>query len=67
MNNDYPTSPEIAAQVVCGSIAVKDDLLLPIIRDAIAARNPLLAQDTLRRHLEFSRSRLVEEIENGNG
>lgn len=28
---------EIAAQVVCGSIAVKDDLLLPIIRDAIAA------------------------------
>lgn len=37
------------------------------IRDAIAARNPLLAQDTLRRHLEFSRSRLVEEIENGNG
>lgn len=35
------------------------------IRDAIAARNPLLAQDTLRRHLEFSRSRLVEEIENG--
>jgi DNA-binding FadR family transcriptional regulator len=37
------------------------------IRDAIAARNPLLAQDSLRRHLEFSRSRLVEEIENGNG
>lgn len=37
------------------------------IRDAIAARDPLLAQDTLRRHLEFSRSRLVEEIENGNG
>ena len=37
------------------------------IRDAIAARNPPHAQDTLRRHLEFSRSRLVEEIENGNG
>jgi GntR family transcriptional regulator, transcriptional repressor for pyruvate dehydrogenase complex len=37
------------------------------IRDAIAARNPLLAQDTLRHHLECSRSRLVEEIENGNG
>jgi DNA-binding FadR family transcriptional regulator len=37
------------------------------IRDAIAARNALLAQDTLRRHLEFSRSRLVEEIEDGNG
>jgi DNA-binding FadR family transcriptional regulator len=37
------------------------------IRDAIAARDPMLAQDTLRRHLEFSRSRLVEEIENGSG
>ena len=37
------------------------------IRDAIAARNPQLAHDTLRRHLECSRSRLVEEIENGNG
>jgi DNA-binding FadR family transcriptional regulator len=37
------------------------------IRDAIASRNPQLAQDTLRRHLECSRSRLVEEIENENG
>jgi len=37
------------------------------IRDAIAARNPHLAQDTLRRHLECSRSRLVEEIENNHG
>ena len=37
------------------------------IRDAIIARNPQLAQDTLRRHLECSRSRLVEEIENENG
>jgi DNA-binding FadR family transcriptional regulator len=37
------------------------------IRDAIAARNPQLAQDTLRRHLECSRSRLVEEIEHENG
>jgi DNA-binding GntR family transcriptional regulator len=37
------------------------------IRDAITARNSQLAQDTLRRHLECSRSRLVEEIENENG
>ena len=37
------------------------------IRDAIAARNPQLAQDTLRRHLECSKSRLVEEIENESG
>ncbi len=37
------------------------------IRDALITKKSLLAEETLRRHLERSRSRLVEEIESGNG
>lgn len=68
---------EIAAQVICGSIALKADLLLPIIREAIAALplhhthitlrlNPVDAtkvREQLGEHLAQSNTQIVADTE----